>query len=79
MRSSTPELSSGRVLTPWAWEAGRSRRWRLGDRGAGQKLDLGVRGQQVKMLRLPAGQDVEINVVAHGCGGDYRILLVLVG
>ncbi len=51
----------------------------FGNRGAGQKLNLGVGGQQIKMLRLPAGQDVEIKIVAQGCGGDYGVFLVLAG
>ena len=39
-------------------------------------MDLGVGGQQVKMLRLPAGEKVQIKLVAQGGGGDYRVLLV---
>ena len=53
------------------------RRGRLGDRGAGQQLHFGVGRQQIKALRLPAGEQMQVDVVADDAGGHDRVLLVL--
>lgn len=49
------------------------------DRAAVEELDPGVGREQVKVLGIAAGEQMQIEVVAEDAGGDDGVLLVLGG
>ena len=51
----------------------------LGHGSSDQKLEFVVFRQEVEAVCIPAGTDMEIGIVAQGAGGDYKVLLVLIG
>ena len=56
-----------------------ARKRHLGDRSPGEKLQLGVRRHQHEVVRLAAGSNVQVDVVAQNSSCDHRVVLVLLG